>query len=244
MTSRLIQGRLGVILAGGLGTRLRSEFNGPKSLAPVGQRPFLDYLLKFLQAAGVNQVVLCLGYKGIQIEERYGTGASLGIRIQYSRESQPLGTAGALKAAQPYVTLEDFLVLNGDSLFNTDLVDLFEFHRKHRALATLALARISLPTSRYGSVRIDERGIIMEFADKRMSNESGETLISSGCYVMNRAIFDEIPFRQPASLENDVFPGLVGKRFYGLASSDYFIDIGIPEDFRKAQTELPQRFGL
>src|SRR5713226_9914788 len=144
-----------LILAGGLGKRLRAAYaNAPKSLAPVAGRPFLDYLMRWLQVSGFSNVVLCVGYKAEQIRERYQDGRHWGLRISYSVEKEPLGTAGAIKNAEALLQGNAFLVLNGDSFTDVSLRDLVQFHRRRRGLATLALAPAP-EDSRYGSVHMN-----------------------------------------------------------------------------------------
>jgi NDP-sugar pyrophosphorylase family protein len=129
-----------VILAGGLGNRLRSAFpDGPKCLAPVAGLPFLDYLIRLLQGFGFADIVLCVGYRASDIQERYKDGADRGLHITYSIEETHLGTAGAVKNAESLLHGETFLVLNGDSFVDADLAGLVRFHRHCRALATLTL---------------------------------------------------------------------------------------------------------
>ena len=235
-----------LILAGGLGTRLRSSFaTGPKSLAPVVGRPFLDYLLRWLQSSGFTEVVLCVGYKALQIQRRYQTGRDWGLRISYAVEKQPLGTAGALKNAEPLVRSNSFLVLNGDSFVDISLQELIRFHRKKKGLATLTLTTVSKP-SRYGSVRVNSRSEILGFVEKASADgkngRAGSTWINGGAYVLEKNLMRMIPTDRSVSLESEVFPRLVGHRFYGFTSESYFIDIGVPADFRRAQKDFRGRF--
>lgn len=232
-----------VVLAGGLGTRLRSEYaSGPKSMAPVAGRPFLDYTLDWLCRSKVSDLVLCVGYMGSPIAERYGDGADWGLRVRYSPEETPLGTAGALKRAERMIEHDTFVVLNGDSMFDTNLGALLEFHQEHLAIATLALAQ-SPPGARYGSVVIGNHGEIKAFAEKSTAAEApAECWISGGIYIFSRRVLGLIPADQSCSLEKEIFPTLIGSRFFGMPCAGYFIDIGVPEDYRRAQTELPRLF--
>ena len=143
---------------------------------------------------------------------------------------------------------EEFLVLNGDSIFDVDLRQMLSFHRRHRSETTLALA--SPPeTGRYGSVLMDARGRIKAFVEKKAATLPGDgvrpkpsQLVSGGLYIMSKKVLRNIPGRREVSLEKEVFPRLIGGPFYGFPSKGYFIDIGIPEDYRRAKEELKERF--
>jgi D-glycero-alpha-D-manno-heptose 1-phosphate guanylyltransferase len=238
-----------VVLAGGRGTRLRKAVAGlPKSLAPIGRRPFLSYLLGWLRAQGVTDIILALGHRRKEIVRHYTRREPQGMRLRYSVETTPLGTGGALRNLSSMLKGEEFLVMNGDSIFDVDLQQMLSFHRRHRAQTTLALAS-PLETGRYGSVVLDARGRIKAFIEKQaaaLASEGGRTnpsqLISGGLYIMSKAVFRHIPGRGKVSLESEVFPRLIGGPFYGFPSDGYFIDIGVPEDYRRAKTELAERF--
>ena len=238
-----------MILAGGRGTRLRSAFrNAPKCMAPIGPRLFLEYILLWLREAEVSDVVLGVGYRRTKLRRWLGDGSRWGVRVSYSAETTPMGTGGALKKAQPFLPKSSFLLLNGDSILDVDLRKLISFHKRRRALATVALARVQ-DESRYGAVEIDARGRIAAFREKQSSAQPApdplprnRKYINGGVYVMERAVVDAIPKGKPCSLEKDIFPGLVGKGLYGFPASGFFIDIGIPSDYQRAQHEIPERF--
>jgi NDP-sugar pyrophosphorylase family protein len=238
-----------VVLAGGQGTRLRKAVAGlPKSLAPIGKHPFLNYLLGWLRAQGVTDIILAVGHRRRDIVRHYNRHQPQGMRLRYSIETTPLGTAGALRNLRSMLEGEEFLVLNGDSIFDVDLRQMLSFHRRHRAKTTLALA--SPPEAgRYGSVLLDPRGRIKAFVEKRAAvlpgrggQSSASKWISGGLYIMSRAVFRHIPGQRDVSLEKEVFPRLIGGPFYGFPSKGYFIDIGVPEDYRRAIAELEERF--
>lgn len=237
-----------VILCGGLGTRLSGTLSGlPKALAPVAGRPFLDYLLANVAAAGLRNVVLCTGYRSESIEGEYGTGASCGLSLTYSPEQEPLGTAGALRHAAARIRSNPFLLLNGDSLSQVDLPRLLTAHRLCGAVATIALARVAA-ADRYGSVAMEANGEIRAFSEKGKAADSSTTagtLINAGIYALDRGILNHIPPAPPAvSFERDVLPGLIGRGLFGFVSDGFFIDIGVPEDYQRAQTEIPLRSSL
>jgi len=239
-----------VILAGGLGTRLRPSVQGaPKSMALIAGHPFLCYQLSWLRLWGIRHVVLCIGYKGRQICEYFGNGKRWGLSIRYSVERKPLGTGGALRNAQRLLSKTWFLALNGDSLLDVDLGALVEFHRKRNAVATLALAEAD-SSRRYGFVQLGSMGNICSFLEKPVFSRRPDTsvrrppLINGGVYVLASQVLDQIPSGRNVSLEKEVFPSLVGKGFYGFPTRAYFVDIGLPRNYQKAQKELPERFRL
>lgn len=228
-----------LILAGGLGIRLGSMVTEvPKPLLLVGERPFLEYQILQLRRHNLTNIILCIGYLGQKIRQYFGDGDSWGVNINYSDEKEALGTGGAIKLAECLVKDHDFLVLNGDSYFNIDLGELIDFHKRQRALVTLALLKIRKP-ERYGLVEIDKNFSIVDFKEKGPAPKSN--LINGGIYVFDRGVFDFIP-KGKSSLEKDLFPGLIGKRFYGRPHTAYFIDIGIPQAYREIQGK-PWRLG-
>ena len=236
-----------VILAGGLGTRLRAAYAaGPKSMAPVGGRPFLDYLLRWLQSQGVKQVILCVGYKRTHIQRYVGKGRKWGLRVTYSIEKELLGTGGAVKKAERLIPGKRLLVINGDTFLDVNLKELVEFHRRREALATLAMVNV-VDDQRYGSMRVDGKNRITAFLEKGETPASnglqGSRPINGGVYVFEKKLLNAIRAGRPVSLEKKVFPGLVArKQMYGFLRGAYFVDIGVPDDLRRAQNELPKRF--
>ena len=233
-----------LLLVGGLGTRLSTVFSaGPKCMAPVGGRPFLEYLLLALRTGGFQEVILAVGYKASVIQEHYGTGEGLGMEILYSMEREPLGTAGALKYAEPLLRREHVLVVNGDSFLDVDLLAMFQFHQEQDALATLALKAVADP-SRYGSVVVDSQSRILAFREKAPAAANSNPLINGGIYLFQRKILNRIPGDQPVSLEREILPALVGKGMQGFVTNGFFIDIGTPEDYERVQPDSLMRFCL
>jgi D-glycero-alpha-D-manno-heptose 1-phosphate guanylyltransferase len=222
------------LLVGGLGTRLRSVVaDGPKPLATVGDRPFLELLVRQLASQGVRRLVMCTGYKGQSIREEFGDGNQLGVSIEYSLEPAPLGTAGAVKFAASFLGGEsDFLVMNGDSFVEVDFRRLMEVHQSNGCLMTMAVVE-KKDSSRYGTVRVAQDGRVTGFVEKIESESSG--LINAGVYLLARKILDYIP-ESPASLEKDIFPKILGERVYAVRQGGVFIDIGTPDDYRLAQS--------
>jgi len=229
-----------VLLVGGLGTRLRSVVpSTPKPLASVGDRPFLELLVRQLRYQGIRHLVLCTGYLADEIEKQLGDGNALDMRIEYSREPHAMGTAGAVKFAEPLLTdVSDFLVMNGDSFMEMDFQELIRFHRKSSGLASMAVVRMK-NQMRYGTVEVTTGNRVSGFREKNEGNLT--ELVNAGIYVFNRRIFEHIP-EGPASLERDVFPKLIDHGVYALEQNGLFIDIGTPEDYARAQ-KLAERLG-
>ena len=229
-----------LILAGGLGSRLGSMVSEvPKPLLLVGKRPFLECQILQLRRHDLTNIILCIGYLGEKIRQYFGNGERWGVNINYSEEKKALGTGGAIKLTERLVKDDHFLVLNGDSYFNIDLGELIDFHKRRGALVTLALLEINQP-ERYGLVEIDENYNIVGFKEKGTAAKSN--LINGGIYAFNKELFDFIP-KGKSSLEKDLFPGLIGKRFYGKPHTAYFIDIGILQAYREIRRK-PWRLGL
>lgn len=226
------------VLCGGLGTRLRSVLaDRPKSMALIGNVPFLQLLLEGLKSQGIQEVVLGTGYRAEQIESFFGGGEGLGLRLHYSREDEPLGTGGALKLAERLLS-DPVVVLNGDSYAEWNLAAMSHLFREKKAEIVMVLQAVP-DVSRYGSVTIDSDGRIIEFIEK--GSRTGTGLINAGIYLLRKGIVTELPGSSPISLERDVFPQRLGTRFYGVVARGTFIDIGIPADLQRAQTLLKSR---
>ena len=223
-----------ILLVGGLGTRLRSVVSSqPKVLASIGEKSFLELLVRQLRLQGIRRLVLCTGYLADQIESKFGDGQAWDVSIEYSKEETPLGTAGAIKLARRYLRdVPEFLVLNGDSFLEINFQDLMSFHRSHdRAVATLAVVQVE-DASRYGTVQVDASGRISSFAEKTGGHAHG--LVNAGVYVFTQTVWQHIP-EGPASLEKDMFPRLIDQGLYAQEQHGMFIDIGSPADYARAQ---------
>ena len=222
-----------VLLVGGLGTRLRSVVSKtPKALARVGETTILELLIRQLQVQGIRRIILCTGHMADQIERALGDGTHLGVSIVYSREGKPMGTGGALKLAESYISdASTVLVMNGDSLLEADLANLVKSHRLHGELATLAVCPV-VDASRFGTVRVDAKNRIVAFQEKTGVADAG--LVSAGIYAFRREVFDHIS-SEPSSLEQDLFPRLVSQGMQAYVVESMFIDIGTPDDYARAQ---------
>ncbi|MBI3717911.1 MAG: HAD-IIIA family hydrolase [Sphingobacteriales bacterium] len=225
-----------IILAGGLGTRLRSVVSDlPKCMAPVAGKPFLHYVIEQLTKQGIDKFIFAIGYKSKAIEEWLKKEFST-LHYQLSIEEEPLGTGGAIKQACEKATEKNVLIVNGDTLFNINAEELSTAHTANNADCTLALKPMK-NFDRYGVVELNENNNISSFKEKQFY-ESG--LINGGVYVLNVESFLKETLPIKFSFEKDYLETYFSKRkFYGVIQSQYFIDIGIPEDYEKSQTELP-----
>jgi len=221
-----------VILAGGTGSRLRSVVaDRPKVLASVAGKPFIEHLLNQLADQGISKVVLCTGYLGNLVEEYFGD-KHREISLVYSKEDRPLGTGGAIFNALPLLSSDTVLVLNGDSYCKTDFRASLDYHRQKQARATLVLVRVK-DGSRYGRVDFAVDGLIEKFCEKNGLPTAG--WINSGVYWFERSELAKLPPKSPLSMELDVLRAWVGQGIYGYTQTGPFLDIGIPEDYSRAE---------
>ncbi len=228
-----------VILAGGLGMRLRPILpDRPKGLAPIGACSFLEIQIKLLRDQGAKHFVLCIGHQGDQIQAALVDGRGLAVEIDYSiEEDRLLGTAGALKEAAGYFTPRA-LVLNGDTYFPIDYNKFvqhhLEEHQRCGAMATLALSQAS-GRARYGNVLLDSLGRrVVSFREKEIDPSEGSGWVSAGAYVIERELLGYVPPGQPCSLEREVFPRVLtnGRTLAAVTFADRFFDIGTPDGWR------------
>lgn len=219
-----------IILAGGKGTRLQSVVNEvPKPMAPIVSKPFLWYLLSFLKRGGAKRIVLAVGYKKESIIDFFGD-EFMGMELVYVVEREPLGTGGAIAKALSICQTEQVLVYNGDTFFDAKPQLLLDFHLAQNSILTLYLKPIDYP-DRYGTVVINDKQII-EFREKQKGLAAG--LINAGVYCINKKQI-QMPDTPVFSFEKEVLePYATQQILYGLINDAYFIDIGIPEDYKKA----------
>jgi D-glycero-alpha-D-manno-heptose 1-phosphate guanylyltransferase len=224
-----------VILAGGMGTRLRSAVPDlPKCMAPVAGHPFLYHVIVYLQQQGIQRFIFSLGYMSDAIIS-YVREHHPAVDAVFSVETDPLGTGGAIKLACAKAVTDDILVMNGDTLFSAAVTDLATVHRIQKAHCTLALKPMR-NFDRYGVVMLNEEGRVIDFSEKRFY-ESG--YINGGVYLLNVPGFlqEDLPLK--FSFEKDYLEEMYAERtMYGVPQDVYFIDIGIPEDFERANEEL------
>ncbi|MEW6156924.1 MAG: nucleotidyltransferase family protein [Verrucomicrobiota bacterium] len=220
------------ILAGGLGTRLRPVLaDRPKVMAEVAGRPFLSYWFDRLEQQGFRDVVLCTGFLAEQIHDFFGSNYG-NLRLRYSREPAPLGTAGALRHALDQLDSECLLVLNGDSWCDAPLANFWQNHRARRCGASLVLTRVE-DTSRFGWVKVNWHGRVQEFREKHPF--AGTGWINAGIYLMDRKWIEALPAHQNLSLERDVLPQWIPQEIYSFPSTGRFIDIGTPASLAQAE---------
>ncbi len=226
-----------VVLAGGLGTRLRPVVKGtPKVMAPVNGRPFMCYLLDWLRLQGLRRVVLCTGYLGRQVREYFGNSYN-DLQLFYTVEKKPLGTAGAIKPALPMVDSQHLLVLNGDSFCPLNLEEFFKWHVGKGAMASM-VTTFCRNAGRFGSVSFDGQGKVIGFYEK--SRKGNAAWINAGIYLFETAFISRILKAGPSSMELDILPELVGNGLFAYPNLEEFIDIGIPEDYMRASDHMAE----
>jgi len=229
-----------LLLVGGQGTRLRPlTIHAPKSIVPIFNRPFLHYQLDLIkQVPEIDEVILSLNYQPKLIEEVFGDGRDIGIKIRYVVEPTPLGTAGAVKYAAQGVT-DSIVVFNGDVLTQVDLASLIAFHRSRRSRATIVLTPVANPTA-YGLVETDTAGNIRRFLEKPKPDEITCDTINAGIYVLEPGTFDRIPDNVAWSIERSFFPSFIerGETFLASIYRDYWIDIGTPEKYMQVHRDI------
>ena len=228
-----------IILAGGLGTRLRSEVADlPKCMAPVAGKPFVHWVIAHLITQKITSFVLSLGYMHQTIEEYIQSNHSQ-LQVKFSVENEPLGTGGAIKLALNLCEEENVMVVNGDTLFETNTCALWEQHIKNNSACTLALKPMQ-HFERYGAVTINGSNIITAFTEKKYMEEG---LINGGVYLINRNSFNQLNLPQKFSFEKDFLEKYLHTlTMIGIQDNGYFIDIGIPEDFKKANAEIKLKY--
>lgn len=219
-----------VILCGGLGKRLKKfTKKTPKPMVLIKNRPFLDILIGYLGRYGIKNIVLCTGYRSGVIEKYY-RGKSGNLRISVSKESSPLGTAGAVKNAERKIESDPFIVLNGDSYCDVDLRKLLCFHKKKKAVITIALSKAE-NIDDYGNVELDGNKKIKAFREK--TSKGTGNMVNSGIYIISKKALSEIPENRKYSLEYGLF-NKTGD-IYGFETNSRHYDIGTPERYEKAK---------
>jgi D-glycero-alpha-D-manno-heptose 1-phosphate guanylyltransferase len=229
-----------IILAGGLGTRLRNTIPGlPKCMAPVTGRPFLFYVINYFRSQGIEKFIFATGYMHEIIEEYLNTQFST-LNFECSAEKEPLGTGGAIQLALSKTKEKDLVIANGDTLYKVDLHKAFPFHLKNQAACTMMLKPMT-DFDRYGVVETNADNLVYSFKEKRYY-QKGE--INGGVYLLNKNKFLNEKFPSKFSFEKDYLEKALNpskdklQRIYGQVQDEYFIDIGIPDDYNRAQTEF------
>jgi len=222
-----------IILAGGLGTRLKSiSKDTPKPLMPINDKVFLDYPIHQLKKFNINNIFLSVGFNHNLIVDYFKN-----TELKYIIEEEPLGTGGAIKKALSQISdFENIVILNGDTFFNIDYDKLVELHLKTRSDITIGSKIIQKPY-RYGTMEVENSKVI-DFKEKK---EIEEGVVNCGIYIINKSILKYFPSEEKFSFEKEILENQIQKlKISTLISDSYFIDIGIPEDYNKAISELPQ----
>ena len=229
-----------VILVGGFGTRLRPLTDQTrKDMLPLVDRPQLAYTFEHLRRFGVTRAIVSCGYLPTQIQDHFGTRYG-DLQLEYRIEEEPLGTGGAIRYAAEGID-DTFVALNGDSLRETDIGALRDFHRERDTRATILLTPVEDP-SRYGLVRVSGDGRVLSFLEKPRPEEIDTNLINAGMYVLEPDVVDLIPPGRPVSIEREVFPRLVEEgSVYGVALPGYWLDIGTPDAYLQAHRDVLER---
>ncbi len=228
-----------ILLAGGLGKRLRSVVNDrPKPMAWIEGKPFMEYVVHELSRYEITDIVFAVGYKGSMVEEFFGDGRAFGIKASYAYEEELLGTAGAIKNAGNYIHEDWFFVLNADTFYSLDYRRLLKVRDKRNLDFALVLRQVP-DVSRYGRAVLVQ-DMLVEFNEK--TTESVPGTINGGVYLMRKKLLDEIP-QGKVSLENEMIPRWLSmekdeRRLGGIVNDGYFIDIGIPEDYYRFQEDV------
>jgi D-glycero-alpha-D-manno-heptose 1-phosphate guanylyltransferase len=226
-----------IILAGGFGTRLRTVVNDvPKPMAPVNGKPFLHYLFEYLKKYGVEKAILSVGYLAEKVETHFGKDY-LGITIEYAYENEPLGTGGGIRLAMEKCKGAHVLILNGDTFFDVPLDEFSNQHLGGSSDATLALRKVN-DGSRYGTIALEGKRVAA-FQEKNVA-QKGESLINGGVYAIRRkTLMGLTEANMSFSIEQDFFAKYADKLWLqAFTCEGYFIDIGVPEDYERAQKEL------
>lgn len=229
-----------VILAGGKGTRMRPlTLHTPKPVMPIVGVPFLLYQLELLKRVDIQDVVLSLSYQPQKIEDVIGDGSRFGVRIRYTVESQPAGTAGAYRNAKERDD-SPTVVLNGDILADVDMYSVLEFHRERKAAVTIVLAPVENPRA-FGLVETGEDGRVARFLEKPSGDEEITTnTINAGIYIIEPDVLRHVPAGEVYSFEYDLFPSLLAKEVpvYGYVTERYWRDIGTPRRYLDANLDV------
>src|ERR1041384_1289254 len=228
-----------LILAGGKGTRLRPlTVHTPKPIVPIANQPFLLYQLELLKRADVRDVILSLSYQPQKIEETLGDGTDYNVRVSYTVETSPLGTAGAYRHAASLIN-ETTVVFNGDVLTDIDLNEVISFHRERHAVATIVLTPVANPTA-YGLVETEKDGRVRRFLEKPKPEEVTCDTINAGIYILEPRVLEYVPEGEPFMFEYGVFPQLLERReeFFAYIWRGYWRDIGTASSYLQANMDV------
>ncbi len=224
-----------LILAGGKGARLRPlALHTPKPIVPLANIPFLFFQIEHIKHAQITEIILSLSYQPRKITDIFGDGMKYGVTMRYTHEELPRGTAGAFKAAENLID-DTTIVLNGDVLTDTNLLDVLHYHKLKQAEATIVMARVMNPTG-YGLVECASDGRVEGFTEKPPEDEVTGDTINAGIYILEPSVLERIPKTGAASFERDIFPAMLqsGAKFYAYLTHGYWQDIGSPQKYLEA----------
>ncbi len=225
-----------VILAGGLGTRMRPlTYLVPKPLLPIGGKPLIERTIEYLKVHGFSEFVVCVAYlKGHITDYLNKNKNSLGVEIEFAESDAPLGTAGQLKTAEPFIP-DTFLAMNGDIVTSLNVRRLIDFHERKGGIGTIALKKFEFKIP-YGLVDVGQDSRIMSFREK----PSLSFMVNAGIYVLEKEVFEHIPEGKVSSLETEIFPRLIseGKVLNSFYEEAYWADIGTVSDFEKVDADM------
>jgi mannose-1-phosphate guanylyltransferase len=228
-----------LILVGGEATRLRPlTLNMPKAMVPVLNIPFLEHVIGYLSSHMVKEIILAQGHLPQPMIDYFQDGSRFHVKLVHALETQPLGTGGAIKNAQPYLN-GTFLVLNGDIFTDLDITAMLKFHREKKAIATIALTPVEDPTA-FGLVETDKEGRVTRFLEKPRWDQVTTNMINAGTLIMEEQVLKDIPAETKYSYERQLFPKLLerGEPIYAYPSRAYWIDIGTPEKYLQLHKDL------
>ena len=230
-----------MILAAGFGTRLKPLTMGlPKPMFPVLNRPLLEHTLNFLSSQGIEDIIVNVHHLPEKIVEYFGDGSDFGVRLQFSREEEILGTAGGLKKAQSFLEKETFIVLNSDVLADINLDSVLKFHQEKNSCLTLVVRQDDEP-DKYSPIHLADDGRITRFVDASIQHFSTteKRVMFTGIQIMEPEIFSRIPANKFCGTTEDVFPSMIeeGLPVYGYLHEKYWIDMGTRETYIQAQAD-------
>lgn len=224
-----------LILAGGKGERMFPLTKKiPKVFLPIAGKPFLEYQINFFKREGINDFILATGYQAKQIKDYFDDGRKFGVKIIYSKQKKPLDTGGAIKNAQRLIKNKNILILNGDTFLKFNLRKMLNFHKRIKQPITITVIKLK-KTNRFGQVMINKKNIITKFKEK--DKKAKEGFINAGVYIFQKRVLREFPKNQKISLEREIFPKFINK-ISAFKVRGYFVDIGTPEDYKKAKKYL------
>ncbi|HEX2910562.1 MAG TPA: mannose-1-phosphate guanyltransferase [Chloroflexia bacterium] len=228
-----------VVMAGGEGSRLRPLTLGrPKPMVPIVNQPVMGHIINLLKRHNITDIVVTLQYRAEDIQDSFGDGKNYGVNIKYTIEEVPLGTAGSVKLAEEFLD-EPFIVISGDALTDFDLTAIINYHKEHKALATLTLTRVSNPLE-YGLVILNEDGRVRQFQEKPSWGEVFSDTVNTGIYVIDPKIFSYMEKGVNYDWSQQIFPLMLekGDPIYGYVAEGYWSDVGSLQDYIRSNADV------